>query len=1519
MDDLDGPGLPSRYELRGELGTGGMGRVWRIFDRERGEEVAAKVLGAGPAADPDARFLFAHEFWAMSAGSHPNLVPAYDFGEAASGRPYFTMKVVDGHDLASQLPHAEGELKGWLPGVVAALAALHARGLVHGDLKAENVRLARNGPVYLMDLGLLARAGAVGLPARGSLASLAPETIRGGVIDARTDLYALGVLIFEALAGRPPFAGDAAAVVRAHLEARPPALAAHAPDVSPGLAAVVARLLAKDPAGRPASAGEVLAELGFGDAGADAPPLLGSPLLGRTAAQAWLARALAPASPGPLALRGGPGAGKTRLLNELRALAQLDGRPTFVARGLGPDAAPYAALRPWLLALGGAAVPAQVRLAPVLARLLPELGVAPAVPLEGTAERVRLHDAVATLAREAAPNALWLIDDADRLDAESRALVAFLAGAGVAPTGASGDWRWVQAGAPVAGEPIAGESLDLPDLDDASIRAIAEALLGQADLPAAVAARLPALADGSPGRAAEILEHWRRGGALRRVDGAWAAGPDEAFDLPGGAAALVASLDLPPDALVLAQAAALVGEEGPLELLAATVGWAPARFFATLAELEGRDVLARDRARYRFVKPARALALAAALAAADAAPWHAAAAAWWQARTPGGPDAERPLDERAALARHRLRGATTPADARAAAAWAMAAARGALAVSATPLAEAMATHALAQADPGSPLARQAHAALALVDRLAGRAGEAIARYEDVLLPALRAAADPALAGELAGLGVARQMLGDYAGATAALAEALALADATGDAPTGVRARLYLGRVGYFGGDGAAARQHLGEAVARARAADLPGPLAGALALHGYLLAASGPAHVAAGLAALDEAVAINHARGDAVEAFEALNLRGNVALASGRFLAAHAAFSEGLALCRRTAMTNEAVFAHLNLGVAARELGRLAEAEAESTQALHLARAQARRFPEGASLAQLGLVRALASNPAAGLADLARAGAIAEDLGNRYLALAVEVYAAEALVAAGRPDAAAAALDRAQALARETGNAEHRVRLERLEVACLVLRGDPAAAEAVAALVAAARQAGEAAPLAHALAWASRAQLSGGPRPAGHATPAAADAPTLLAEAVALAAGAGLAGLAAELAMLAARAADRAGDPEASLTAWQAAAEQAQAAGRRDLAAVAQAGQAGMGPGAARTRLEAARALAALADGLGPTEQAAWLAHPDRGIPGASGPADDARLATVCDLMTGVRAAPGLAPVMHEALAAFTSLVGAARGALLLYEDGSLTDQAFLGQDEHEAEGYSAGLAFKVLWSDEPLAFEDVDTDAELVGRASIRALGVRSAIGVPLRHGAEIVGVLLAMDRRPLPGLDSAARAQLGELGRQVADVVVAARRAARAEARATAAERSLALAMALLAQTDPAAAFQAVATAVQAALGLERVLWLAGEALTPTYPASDARISQGVLAELATATGPLQLLDAEDTAGLAGRASVAALGLRSVLAAPGVAGGRRYGVLYADDRRLRELPPEATATLDGLAAVWASWLAGR
>ncbi|HEV8650896.1 MAG TPA: serine/threonine-protein kinase [Actinomycetes bacterium] len=250
------------YRLDARLGEGAMGVVFRGVHEPDGAIVALKVLRRELAADDVYRRRFAHEARAAAEVAHPHLARVLEAGEA-EGLLYLAVGYVEGWSLADRLA-AEGplpllDLLRLAAEVGAALDVLHARGLVHRDVKPSNVLLDRAGSAVLGDLGLakgraytvLTRPGQV----LGTLDYLAPELIRGVPAGPPSDIYALGCVVFECMAGVPPFAGKSVLEVGvAHLQQEPPDAAAGRADLSPMLSWAVRQALAKDSSRRPTTA-----------------------------------------------------------------------------------------------------------------------------------------------------------------------------------------------------------------------------------------------------------------------------------------------------------------------------------------------------------------------------------------------------------------------------------------------------------------------------------------------------------------------------------------------------------------------------------------------------------------------------------------------------------------------------------------------------------------------------------------------------------------------------------------------------------------------------------------------------------------------------------------------------------------------------------------------------------------------------------------------------------------------------------------------------------------------------------------------------------------------------------------------------------------------------------------------------------------------------------------------------------------------------------------------------------------
>jgi hypothetical protein len=262
--------LAGRYELGEVIGRGGMGTVYRATDLVLKRTVAVKVLPAALAdADPTHVARFEREARAAASLNHPGVVAVYDTGVDEATR-FIVMECVTGRDLAAilreQAPLEPARAVSIAERVADALAAAHAAGIVHRDVKPANVMVAEDGSVKVLDFGI-ARAldGATlthGASVLGSAAYMAPEQALGERADERSDIYSLGCVLYAMLTGRPPFTGEAAAAVlhqHVNAETRPPSQIN--PRVPPALDALVIAMLAKAPDARPQSAAQLRGRL----------------------------------------------------------------------------------------------------------------------------------------------------------------------------------------------------------------------------------------------------------------------------------------------------------------------------------------------------------------------------------------------------------------------------------------------------------------------------------------------------------------------------------------------------------------------------------------------------------------------------------------------------------------------------------------------------------------------------------------------------------------------------------------------------------------------------------------------------------------------------------------------------------------------------------------------------------------------------------------------------------------------------------------------------------------------------------------------------------------------------------------------------------------------------------------------------------------------------------------------------------------------------------------------------------
>ncbi len=250
--DLAGSALDARYELHALIGEGAFGRVYRGFDRRLGRPVAIKVIKPWWAEDSAWVERFEREARMLARVSDPGIVQIFDIGHAEQG-PYYVAELVDGESLAERLQRARMALAETVEvaeQLCRALASAHARGIVHCDVKPANVLLSSDGRVKVGDFGVARLAGggtsqALSATVAGTPRYMAPEQARGRRTTAATDVYSAGVVLYEMIAGEPPFVhGSAVELGLRHVQDDPPPLPAAVPAE---LREIVARALRKKP------------------------------------------------------------------------------------------------------------------------------------------------------------------------------------------------------------------------------------------------------------------------------------------------------------------------------------------------------------------------------------------------------------------------------------------------------------------------------------------------------------------------------------------------------------------------------------------------------------------------------------------------------------------------------------------------------------------------------------------------------------------------------------------------------------------------------------------------------------------------------------------------------------------------------------------------------------------------------------------------------------------------------------------------------------------------------------------------------------------------------------------------------------------------------------------------------------------------------------------------------------------------------------------------------------------------
>ncbi|HKU40845.1 MAG TPA: protein kinase, partial [Polyangiales bacterium] len=514
-----------------------MASVYRATDLTRGCEVALKQLTVDAHRDERASLatLFEREFHTLTQLRHPHVITVYDFGIAEAG-PYYTMELLDGGDLRERAPLPYREACRLLFEVCSSLALLHSRRLLHRDIGPRNIRCTKDGRAKLIDFGAMAPMSSGGGDVVGTPAFTAPETLHRSAVDARTDLFSVGVTLYYALTGRLPYAAKTFADVIAAWGCKvvPPSVLV--PELPVALDDLVLALISIEPASRPQTAFDVMqqlaacADIRSGESDAVSRAYLVTPtLIGRNHSLALVTEKLTAASHkhgSAVMVQGEPGVGRSRFLDAVALQAQTLG--FTVARASAAGALAAFGLMQVLTArlLDGLS---GLRVAASFPELFaePRAGAAPVLRdfADAQLEPARVRDALCRLLLTVSRSHRLLIavDDLQRIDTPSAAVLAELIdksrrSAVVVAFAVSSDQSESEVLRALAAR---CEKIQLTALDRTQTRELLAAMFGNAAHLEMLAGELYGLTRGNPRECIEVSQYLVDRGVIRYASGTW--------------------------------------------------------------------------------------------------------------------------------------------------------------------------------------------------------------------------------------------------------------------------------------------------------------------------------------------------------------------------------------------------------------------------------------------------------------------------------------------------------------------------------------------------------------------------------------------------------------------------------------------------------------------------------------------------------------------------------------------------------------------------------------------------------------------------------------------------------------------------------------------------------------------------------------------------------------------------------------------------------------------------------------
>ena len=1331
--------IANRYQVERLLGEGGMGKVFLVKDTVDDRQLALKLLKGGNALQ------LKQEFFTMTRLRHPNALEVFDFGQLNDGC-YFTMEFVAGEDLDEKKGISPEKLKEVLVEVLRALGAIHQQGFVHCDIKPQNIRLTETG-LKLMDFGLMEPIGRTHGPVKGTVFYFAPEVIKGGRVDQRSDLYSLGAVAFHLLTGHPPFEGDLSEVIDGHLNRE-------IEKTGTFLDPFLRKLTAKNPLERFQSADEALIFLG-------SPPeqkagvLLSPPFTGREDELELIENHLVGVSKGmparPILLVGESGVGKSRLLDEFRFKVQLSDIP-FLSGNCreGNEAScfvpflPFVSILRQIIPLAKSRQPEILeRLSPRLAKLLPEMSTRSVEELEPKQEKVRLFAAFQELLTSILP-AVLAIEDVQWLDEASRELLEYLLRNSKAlPLLLIATSTSSESSFPLSSH-LNLSGFSRPECGDF----VASILGGEA--PKSLLAWLEEKANGNPLFIEGMLRHIQEKGSLYRKNEEWRV--DEAFHeaaLPDGLRDLLLERirTLSVGANDLACALAVLGRSASLEMLSLVSP--QEEIFASLDELERLQVLDRVEGNYFFRQSLMPVILYQQLPDSERRLVHARIAEVLEGEGYN-PSAEH-LN---ALARHTLEAGMSVA-----VRYALAAARAnqrlyALA-EAERLLEAGLTH---LEDKDEVLLLDYHHLLGDIQRTRSRYPEALLSLQRALELA-HGDLDKSC-NILTSLGKIHQVLSHYSEAMGFMEKAMGLCERTCNRKALARCHTTAGRITFFLGDPQKSNEHYAEAWKIAKEIDNPALVAESVAFLGFMAVSDG--RFEAGMEFLKQSLSIKESLGDKFGLIDTLMLLGNARLSLGELEAAQGDFTRCRELAHETGLMDEEIFAGINLSLTAIERGDFRLAAGLAEEALFTAEGTGSKFAIGSALTLKALAQAHRGEIGEALEEMANALDIGRETNNRYLETFTLIYQTEMLALLGNWGEALDCGMAAKSIIQETGNHEGELTLFAAMGEIYSFLGECELAEGY---IEKAKNLSRERGLKGALARALKAQAVMECRREGWEK-----AQQSSREAIALAQEIGARFLEGSGKWLLGEASISLGRREKAWENFQSVLQIARETGSRALELLGVRGLAGSDPSGGSSHLKRFQKLLeemlrTLTPQVQETFRKAWNGYSfTRGKEAFSPEELDEQAIRLMDQMQGfterLRGKMGewsnlkkshrnleelvnfslavnrihtLDEVLNRTVELIVELTGSERGFLLLYRDGQLQCRAVKNIHENTALDWqlSEGIAKEVLLSEEPLCVFDALTDERFRHQELVQLLHLRTVICVPLKIHDQAVGVI--------------------------------------------------------------------------------------------------------------------------------------------------------------------------------------------